>query len=598
MFLSCRIHTRYRQYNKLKTNVANHRVTVAHAFAKLFSFILLNRLTKFIELKKLISPKQIGFMKGMRTSDHIFFLQTVVEKIVRKKKKKLFAVFIDFKKAYDTVDRSTLMNRLKHLGINGIFLRNILGMYMKTEYSIKLKHGYTRPIDSNLGLKQGCPLSPMLFNLYIDDIDNVFDDTCDPITIQNERLNHFLYADDLVILSQSNEGLQKCIDKVFEFSESKHLTISVKKSKTMVFNISGKFIKEPFTLNGKALEAVQSFCYLGFDVKCSGNVKHAMNILNDKGNKALKSLLTAIRRFNIPLKTSIRLFHTFISPILLYNAENWNTLSDLSIKRFDKNSLFSMTSVSKIDITHRKFLKNILGVTRACPSLSVYGETCEIPISLKSYRLTLNYWHRVTNLPDTVLAKKALLENIELRTNWIITIEKLISALDLADKVENYYKFKDAAKKALEDGFLEYWINSLSEPTLSRLTFYKKVKKEFRIESFIDTLSYEHRRAITKLRCSDHTLEIEKGRHKGIKDKSKRICPLCPNPKMEDEEHFIFHCKSYSHIRLKYNIGCMTPLQDLFNNNCTNLARYIIEALEYRDEIIRSGVGMSGAEGN
>ena len=588
-------------YKKGKMNdPENFRgLAIGSTFAKLFSLILLNRLIKFIDLKKLISPKQIGFMKGTRTSDHIYFLQTVVEKVVKKNKKKLFAVFIDFKKAYDTVDRNILMKRLKQLGINGIYLRNIFGMYAKTEYCIKLKRGYTCPIDSNLGLKQGCPLSPMLFNLYIDDIDKVFDDTCDPITIQTEKLSHFLYADDLVILSQSKEGLQKCLNRVFEFSESKHLTISATKSKTMVFNTSGKFIKELFTLNGKALEPVQSFCYLGFDVKCSGNVTHAMHILNDKGNKALKPLLTAIRRFNIPFKTSIRLFHTFISPILLYNAENWTTLSDSSLQKFDRLSLFSMTSETRIDITHRKFLKNNLGVSRSCPTLAVYGETGELPISLKGYRFILNYWYRVTNLPDTVLAKKALLENIELRTNWIITIEKLIGAFNLADKVENYTKFNSAVKKALEDGYLDHWIKLLRDPSISRLNFYTKLKTEFGIEKFLDTLNFEQRRAITKLRCSDHSLEIEKGRHKGIKDRSKRLCPLCPNPEMEDEEHFIFSCKSYSHIRLKYGIMQSMPLQELFRDTyCTKLAKYVIEALDKRDLIIRSGRGWDvGGEG-
>ena len=566
-------------------------LAIGSAFAKLFSFILLNRLTKFIDLKKLISPKQIGFMKGTRTSDHIFLLQTVIEKIVKKGKKKLFAVFIDFKKAYDTVDRNILIKRLKQIGINGIFLRNILAMYTKTNYCIKLKNGYTRPINSNLGLKQGCPLSPMLFNLYIDDMDNIFDDTCDPIDFQNEKLNHFLYADDLVILSLSQKGLQKGIDKVSEFSESKHLTISVQKSKTMIFNTSGKFIKEHFTVNGKPLEPVQSFCYLGFDVKCSGIVTHALNILNDKGNKALRPLLMAIRRFNIPLKTSIRLFHTFISPILQYNAENWTTLSNLSLQRFETKSIFSMTSDSKIDITHRKLLKNILGVSRSCPNLAVYGEVGEIPISLKSYRLTLNYWHRVTNLPDTVLAKKALLENIELRTNWIITIEKLINTLNVADKIGNYSKFKDAVKKSLENGFKEHWTYSLNDPALGRLHFYKKVKTEFKEENYLSTLNFEQRRAITKLRCSDHSLEIEKGRHKGL-DRSKRVCPLCEDPTIEDEEHFILHCKSYKHIRLKYNIEQITSVQNLFHETCcASFAKYIIEAFEYRNKGTRSGEG-------
>ena len=142
------------------------------------------------------------------------------------------------------------------------------------------------------------------------------------------------------------------------------------------------------------------------------------------------------------------------------------------------------------------------------PNPGSLWRTGEIPISLKSYRLTLNYWHRVTNLPDTLLLKKALLENIELRTNWIITIEKLISALNVADKIEDFPKFKEAVKRAIKDGFLDYWTNSLA--------FYKKVKTEFGMESFLGKLNFEQRRAITKLRCSDHVLEIENGRHKCI----------------------------------------------------------------------------------
>ena len=146
---------------------------------------------KFIDTKKLISPQQIGFMKGKGTSDHIFLLQTIVKKVVRKNKNKLYAVFIHFKK----VNRDFLFEKLKKIGINGIFMRNIEAMYEKTEYCLKLKGGHTPPIIRNLGLKQGCPLSPMLFNLYIDDIKNIFDDQCDPVSIQNVKINHFLYAD-------------------------------------------------------------------------------------------------------------------------------------------------------------------------------------------------------------------------------------------------------------------------------------------------------------------------------------------------------------------------------------------------------------------
>ena len=150
----------------------------------------------------------------------------------------------------------------------------------------------------------------------------------------------------------------------------------------MVFNQTGRFIKYPFNLNNEILEQVQAFCYLGFDVKCSGTVKHAMNILCDKANKALRPLLCAISRFKIPARLSIKLFHTFISPILLYNVENWSVFTDKKIENFH-NSIFKNVSDSKVDILHRKFLKHILGLSKSCPNLAIYGETGETPFLLK-----------------------------------------------------------------------------------------------------------------------------------------------------------------------------------------------------------------------
>ena len=129
------------------------------------------------------------------------------------------------------------------------------------------------------------------------------------------------------------------------------------------------------------MENVSSFCYLGFDVKSSGTVKHAMNILNDKAKKALRPLLTAIVRFKIPVETSIRIFHTYISPILLYNVENWSVLTDKKIQGFNNSSVFMETLTSKVDLVHRKLLKFALGVSKSCPNLAVYGETGETPLS-------------------------------------------------------------------------------------------------------------------------------------------------------------------------------------------------------------------------
>ena len=314
------------------------------------------------------------------------------------------------------MDRRILLERHKKLGINGIFLRNIESMYKQTSYSIKLKTGHLDPLNSNLGLKQGCPLSPMLFNLYIDDIKHIFDEQCDPISISDTNINHFLYADDLVLLSQSRTGLQRCLDKVHKFSSGKYLTISIKKSKTIIFNYTGRLIKQNFTIGGITLEAVHSFCYLGFEVTASGTVKHAIKTLCDKANKAMRPLYHAISRFNIPVKTAIHLFHTFIAPIVLYNAENCVHLSEKQLETATEETL--MNDNCEINVIHKEFLKFILGVGNNSPNLSVMGDTGEIPLLFKGFRLLINYWHRIHKLPDKTLVKKALFENVELRTPW------------------------------------------------------------------------------------------------------------------------------------------------------------------------------------
>ena len=73
----------------------------------------------------------------------------------------------------------------------------------------------------------------MLFNLYIDDVVDIFDQQCDPIPLLDTYINHFLYADDLVLLSQSRAGLQRCLDKLHQFSAEKRLSVSIGKSKTI-----------------------------------------------------------------------------------------------------------------------------------------------------------------------------------------------------------------------------------------------------------------------------------------------------------------------------------------------------------------------------
>ena len=97
-----------------------------------------------------------------------------------------------------------------------------------------------QPITTTIGVKQGCGLSPLLFNIFINKLPEIFDPTCDPVKIGSSDLNCLLWADDLVILSTSGTGLQNSIDKTFEFYQNLGLEMNTKKTKVMVFNCGGK----------------------------------------------------------------------------------------------------------------------------------------------------------------------------------------------------------------------------------------------------------------------------------------------------------------------------------------------------------------------
>jgi hypothetical protein len=213
------------------TDPGNYRgLAIGSAIAKLYSSILLNRLEAFVTEKNIISICQIGFRKLFRTADHIYVLKTIIN-MKLSRGEKLYAAFIDFKKAYDTVNRQKLLDTLYSMGIGSKFADNIKAIYNTVQYTIKVKGKVMDPITSNLGLKQGCPLSPLLFNLYINDIAKYLHKSSkEPnITLQGTEITHFLYADDLVIISPTKKGLQEKLDNLNQFAKDKDLTINTKK---------------------------------------------------------------------------------------------------------------------------------------------------------------------------------------------------------------------------------------------------------------------------------------------------------------------------------------------------------------------------------
>ena len=572
----------------------NYRgLAIGSAIAKLYSAILLNRLEAFVTEENIMSICQIGFRKLFRTADHIYVLKTIVN-IKISKGEKLYAAFIDFRKAYDTVNRQKLLDSLQIIGVGSKFAENIKAIYEKVQYTIKVKGKLMDPILSNLGLKQGCPLSPLLFNLYINDIAKYLNRNCrEPnIKLQGIEITHFLYADDLVVISPTRKGLQEKLDNLSLFAKDKDLTINTKKSQVMIFNKGGKLLKDQFSIDGNNLEVVPSYTYLGIDIPTNGSFNPGMAQMNSKAKKAMMPLYTTIMQFNIPFQKALKLFQTYVEPILLYNAENFAAMSERQVEKCKQGTtnVYDLAMQSSMTTTQLKFIKFILGVGKQTPNMAVLGEAAVLPLLMRAHIAMLKFWNRIRNMEDNTLVKLAYKENLETNSTWCKTIQILNTSFNLHTRDWSPAEFAYTLKKKIKTAFITYWKTRIRNPDVEKkLGLYAKVKKEFSTDAYLEMLSFKSRQIITKFLSSNHRLRIETGRHTNPKiPRDERLCQLCDLSKVEDECHFILECPTYDSIRrdspIKFeNYASPEPIFHL--EEPIILADFLRKAYDKRDQL-------------
>ena len=123
---------------------------------------------------------------------------------------------------------------------------------------------------------------------------------------------------------------------------------------------------------------------------------------------------------------------------------------------------------------------------------------------------------------------------------------------------------------------------------MPKLEFYSSQKNAFTIEKYLDLPNFKDRQIISKFRCSDHQLDIERGRYSGIL-RTERICKLCTSNLIENEEHFLVECCFYDHLKGKHNLSEMTNVDDFMKSlDPKKLAKYLIEACEIRRKQIET----------
>ena len=540
-----------------KLDTANYRgITLMSCLSKLFLSILNNRLVIFAVENKLLSPAQLGFVIKNRCSDAHIIIHNLVQQKCRSEGGKIFSCFVDFKKAFDSVPRDLLLKKILDMGITGKFFNILRHIYTTDKACIKLGQSRSDFFNLDIGVRQGCILSPLLFNLFLSDLAKQFDTVEDKLKLGNVGINSLFWADDLVLFAESKEGLDKLLQILEHYCAENHLLINTKKTKCMIFNRSGRLLRRPFYLNGVKLEMVRNYKYLGFVITPSGEISTGLKDLRDRAFKAYMRIRNDLGpSFNQDILTILKLIDSLIKPILLYASDFWGCL------KLPKNN--------PVENLHMMICKQILGVQKQTTNIGVLLELGRVPLRIWAAKFSVKNWERIRlGIGNEIL--------IEAYKTGVVSWDSSIRTLLECNGMLNFYvddpisEFPFIFKRIyqrLHDNFLESSFGTIRENSC-KLRTYSLFKTEPGLEKYlIEIKNLSVRQQVSKFRLSNHRLAIETGRHNRTV-LEERFCTFCPG-KIEDEAHFLFDCSMLRYLRdrlIKPQISGIRGFQFFPNN--------------------------------
>ena len=312
-------------------NPDNYRgITLLSCFSKIFSSCINSRLSFYLEENNLPGENQAGFRYP--TLNHIFTLHLIIKLYLHSHKRVYYTVFIDYKKAFDFIERSSLWHKVLSHNINGKLFNVIHNMYSSAKPCIKSKKTRGNLFISEVGLRQGDNLSPLLFSIYLNDFELFLSKYYDGITFKcvNENdiylhlhLYTLLYTNNTIIMAESEQDLQTALDAVFSFCKLWYLELNISKTKVIIFS-RGKVRKHiKFALDGTELEVVDQYTYLGVTFNYNNTFYKSIERQISQAKKSMFSLITKSRRLDVPIDITLDLFDKLVLPILIYGSEVW-----------------------------------------------------------------------------------------------------------------------------------------------------------------------------------------------------------------------------------------------------------------------------------
>ena len=373
-----------------KGEVNNYRgITLLSIVCKLFTKIMNSRLNHWAEKEGVLTESQFGFRSQRGTTDCLFILHGLIEKLLGKGKK-LYAAFIDYEKAFDYLDRGAIWAKLIKSGVSSKCIRIFQSLYEKMK--LEVRNGQQNDIfTSSTGILQGECTSPIFFSFFVNDLEGSLTTDTIGVEMYDILLKLLMYADDMVIFSESERGLQDALDQLDFYCNKWGIKVNVKKTKIVVFKKGplGNDIFE-WKYKNEVLEVVPFFKYLGLHFSANGSFAHHFKETLKSAKKALYFLKKNLNKNpEILPKMQLDLFDSTVKPILFYGSEVWGFCQADSFERF-----------------FLSFLKSVLCVKMSTPNCFIYGELGMYPLHIERKLRILKYWFKILNSNENSYLRK------------------------------------------------------------------------------------------------------------------------------------------------------------------------------------------------
>ena len=300
---------------------------------------------------------------------------------------------VDFKQAYDRINRNLLWSKLENMGINrnSRLLNALRGIYENVKCSVRVNGKLTDWFPVTNGLKQGCLLSPILFNLYINDLVVKIKESCIGIPIGGENVCLLMYADDLVLLARNERDLQCMLDILNDWCNEWKVCINADKSEIVHFR--GGSVKQSsyiFSVGDRNLKTVSQYKYLGLILDEHLDFKVTADHVAKSATRALGLIIAKAKVCGgLPFNCFKQLYESVVLPVIHYGSAIWGQ------KQF-----------SSINSVHNKACRFFLGVRKYTPNAAVNGDMGLDPPIVKQYESITRQWCRMVNMCNTRLNKK------------------------------------------------------------------------------------------------------------------------------------------------------------------------------------------------